>query len=124
MIPDPNGAWGRKRKNGQRTGGDPPQPETGALPRAGMGRGVSKPEYPRPDLYIRLFPQRYPLVPASRSLCVVMWAAGMTRLLFATTCKWALRRLLRLSVFDYVVLAGGLINLIVVSLIITHWIMR
>ncbi len=35
-----------------------------------------------------------------------------------------LKRFLCLTPFDYVVLAGGLINLIVVSLIIFHWIAR
>lgn len=35
-----------------------------------------------------------------------------------------LKRFFCLTPFDYVVLAGGLINLIVVSLIIIHWMVR
>lgn len=35
-----------------------------------------------------------------------------------------LKRFLCLTPFDYVVFAGGLINLIIVSLIIIHWIVR
>lgn len=48
----------------------------------------------------------------------------MTNLVFETTRKWGPRRLLGLSAFDYVVLAGGLINLIVVSLIIINSVLR
>ncbi len=48
----------------------------------------------------------------------------MTNIFFSIACKLGLRRLSGLTAFDYVVLTGGLINMIVVSLIIMHWVLR
>lgn len=48
----------------------------------------------------------------------------MTSKFYSTTSNRGVCRFLRLSPFDYVVLIGALINLMVVGLIIVHWFLR